>query len=484
MFNFKFISAVTIAASASIGCSSNNSSTSATNQSSLDWVQCDSVEALECTELEVPMDYAQTDGEKITLSLIRKPSTGDNKLGALFFNPGGPGGSGVEFLEQFHDIDAIPDSIFAAYDIVSFDPRGIGNSTAVDCSEFGSGDFEAYPSDEADINLLQAQYTSHANNCLAKYGSYLQQLGSLNVVRDMEEMRKAMGEEKLNFIGYSYGTRLAALYLQEYPTTSGRIVLDASMHPDPSILGLTQEALPSMQSSIRSVIAQCANFDTNCDVDALMATLATRLATLSDDTSIPAQFEFSLLGEILISSIEEPEFGLFAAESIYNYLISLDVAVLIQFNEQLEQLGYDGDDDADNDTAFYAVMCADDAIRPSQSSIVDLLDPFNQVSDIAAEVQIAQAAICTNWPEAINPLPVIASGIAPLSIVIGGTTDAQTPLSWSQEMAQAIGGVFITSDHPGHTVVFNGASSCIDTIVEQFLIDGLAPAETQCLAAN
>jgi pimeloyl-ACP methyl ester carboxylesterase len=485
MLNFKTAGVLVVATTIGIACSSNNSSSNAASEPSLDWAQCDSIQALECSELEVPVDYAQTDGEKITLALIRMPSTSENKLGALLLNPGGPGGSGVELVESLSEIDTIPDSILEAYDIVSFDPRGTGDSRAVDCSEFKDDDFEVYPADAADIEKLHSQNSGFANDCFTKYGSYIQQLGSLNVVRDMDEMRKAMGEEKLNFLGYSYGTRLAALYLQEYPTTSGRIVLDASMHPDSSIQRLSQEALPTMQSNLRSVIAQCDNIDSNCNVDELMSTLASRLVTLSDDLSASAQFEFSLLGDFLISSVEDPEFGQFAAETIYNYLISLDVAVLIQLSNQLEQLGFDQEgEESDSDTAFYAVACADDAARPSPSSLIDLISPFNQLSDIAAELQLAQATLCANWPEAVDPLPVIATSTAPLSLVIGGTSDAQTPLSWSEAMAPAIGGHYIRSEHIGHTVVFNGQSSCIDSIVEQFLLDGLTPTVTQCLATN
>ncbi len=481
MHNFKITSAIIIAVTTNIACSSNDSTTSAVAESTLDWQACKSVEALECAELQVPMDYSRTDSEKITLSLIRKPSSGDNKLGALLFNPGGPGGSGVELIESFHEIETIPDSITSAYDIVSFDPRGVGLSTPVSCVEFGLNDFDDYPKDAAAINQLHDQYASFASACSDKYGSYLQQLGSLNVVRDMEEIRKAMGEDKLNFVGYSYGTRLAALYLQEFPTSSGRIVLDGSVHPESSLDRLVRESLPVYQSNVRSAVAQCISFDSNCDVDGLMAVLDTRMSTLSDDQSVEAQLEFSILLELLTLVAEDPAIGMLAAGTLYEYLTTLDASVLILASAQLEELGIIGSSEEEGDeTMSSAVICADDAFRPTPSSLVSLLAPFNDLSNFGAEAQLAQAAICANWPTALEPLPLITTSTAPLSLVIGGTTDAQTPIAWSEAMAQSIGGLFVTSEHLGHSVVFYNSSSCIDSIVEQFLLDGLAPTKTQC----
>ncbi len=466
---------------ASIACSSNDSTTNAVNQSTLDWQACESVDVLECTEFQVPMDYSQPDGEQITLSLIRKPSSGDNKLGALLFNPGGPGGSGVELIEAFHEFEAIPDSILAAYDIVSFDPRGVGQSTPVSCVEFGLNDIDEYPKDAAAINTIYDQYASFASACSGKYGSYLQHLGSLNVVRDMDEIREAMGEDKLNFIGYSYGTRLAALYLQEFPTSSGRIVLDGSVHPDSSLNQMIRDSLPAYQSNIRSAVAQCTTIESNCDVNELMSILETRINNLLDDQSVEAQLEFSMLFELLNLIAEDPAIGMIAASTIYHYITTLDVSVLIEASIQFELLGItDGEEGVDDETMTSAVMCADDDFRPTKDSLVGLLAPYNDLSDIAAEGWIAQSAMCVNWPPALEPLPLIATSTAPSSLVIGGTTDAQTPLAWSEAMAQAIGGVYIRSEHLGHGVVFDNTSACIDSMVEQFLLDGLAPAQTQC----
>lgn len=494
MLNIRNGFAIALVVGTMSACSSDDNSTPFVSNA-LTWQACETAAALQCTEIKVPKDYA-IDAEEITLSLIRKPANGNQRRGALLFNPGGPGGSGIELIETFAEHGSIPQSVTSAYDLVSFDPRGVGKSTEVDCQDFGLDDIEDYPTDGAAIGEMHAQFSEFSSACFQKYGTYLQQLGSLNVVRDMEEIRKALGEEKLNFIGYSYGTRLAALYLQKYPTTSGRIVLDASVHPDSAVDKLVKESLPALQTNLRLLLSQCTQTDPDCEVDQLLTRLANRANQLANDASAAAQEEFELFGEIVIAATQDPEFGLLAADTLIEYLNTLDRSVFDRFFALLQQFEYmsetttgeetndDGEEDEDNETAQIAILCADDAFRPSADSLISLLGEFNQISDVFAEAQIPLAGACAGWPAALEPLPPISTNTAPVSLVIGGTTDTQTPIAWSESMAQAIGGVYIRSEHLGHTAVFNDASDCIDTIVEKFLLDGLAPAATECPVEN
>lgn len=458
------------------GCSSGDGESSDTI-----WSVCESPSTLECASLDVPLDYSESEGEKITLSLMRKPAPSATRQGALLFNPGGPGGSGIELIKLFEEIDSIPPAVLAAYDLVGFDPRGIGRSTAVDCSGLGLEDISDYPIGEQAIVELHRQLSQFSAACSAKEGQYLQHLGSKNVVRDMDEIRQFIGEDKLNFIGYSYGTRLAALYLQEFPQNSGRIVLDASVSPDSSLTELVRGSLPVLQSNLELVLSRCESTDPGCNVDQLIDRLISRVVSLSTDSAAVSAAEFEIFGEMVSIAAQEPEFGLFAADTIIKYLNSYDVTVLENFAELLESLGEDLDaDNEDNETAQIAVLCADDAYRPDAQGLSDLFTDFNGLSDAFAESQLTLAALCSGWPQALEPLAPIASNTAPVSLVIGGTSDAQTPVQLSEEMARAIGGIFIRSEHLGHTSVFAEESDCIDQLVEQFLVDGLLPAVTAC----
>jgi len=461
-------------------CSSDDSNKNNPPKPSVKWEECAEYKTLECAELKVPMDYSDVAGKQIDIALIRKPASEANTTQSLLFNPGGPGGSGLELLSALDQADLIPDKISSTYNLISFDPRGVGESTPVDCTGFGANDISVYPLDAAAVTLLHEQRTNYSKACSDKHGDYLTQLGSLNVVRDMDEIRKSIAEEKLNFIGYSYGTRLAALYLQEFPGTSGRIILDASVHPDSSVKRLFSESQIAQQANLRLLLSQCTGIDPDCDVDVQLEKFNARVRTLSSDFSAASQEEFEILGDLILSAVTMPEFGQLFADTAYNYLLEPDISVLQNFINQLpsELLAQPNI----NTTAQVAVICADDAARPTPEDLQMLLTELNLTSDAFAEFNVAQIASCAGWPEAPEPLPVIATGAAPLSLVIGGTTDAQTPLTWSESMSQAIGGVFIRSEHSGHVSVFVGKSECANEIAINFLSDGLAPTVTECPA--
>ncbi|MEE9334387.1 MAG: alpha/beta fold hydrolase [Granulosicoccaceae bacterium] len=462
------------------------SSDDKTAVSFLKWESCENVEILECASMKVPLDYSQPDGMKIDIALIRRAATGNNRKGSLLFNPGGPGGSGVALIRDFAAGTSIPESILTAYDLIGFDPRGVGSSTAVDCAEEGIGEIETYPLDADQISEMHNELSQHAERCAIKYGDYLQHLGSKNVVRDMDQIRIALNDEKLNFIGYSYGTRLAALYLQDFPETSGRIVLDGSVLPESSVRGLVVGQLPALQSNLLAVLSLCEAKDPVCNASALLNKLTQRVKILAVDPSDAAQDEFGLVGELLIAATEDPEFAETAAEPLVEYINTLDVSTLDMFVQQLAALDMDievidEENNDDSETAGAAVLCADDATRPDVVTLVSALDELNQVSDLFAEAQLPSLGSCAGWPTALEPLAPIVTSTAPISLVIGGSTDAQTPLSWSKIMAAEIGGIFIKSDHQGHTGVFNDRSDCIDDIVEAFLLNGITPVVDECV---
>jgi len=483
MYGKLTVGTLSLFAALNVACSSDGSDKSDTGKTTINWESCSDIETLQCAELEVPMDYKNPDSKRITLALIRKPSSNPDTRQSLLFNNGGPGGSGIAMLKSFHTRDSIPKELLSTYNLVSFDPRGVGKSTPVECAEFGLDEISSDPADKAAIELIHAQYTSYASACSEKYGDYLIHLGSLNVVRDMEEIRKALGEKKLNFVGYSYGTRLAALYLQEHPNSSGRMVLDAALNPDSSLQSMTRESLSAKESNLRLLFSQCAIYDPTCDAEALLATFNERIATLSSDTSIDAQMELELLSEFVSSAVAEPDFGELFAETLYYYLLNSDIALLLEFfNDPALQELFDPTQEKTDTTLRTAVYCSDDAFRPTPESLLNLLNEFKLISDNFAEGDIAYQAQCAGWPTSIEPLSPIATGVAPLSLVIGGTTDVLTPLGSSMSMAQAIGATFVRSEHPGHVSVFLGKSECVDDIVVDFLTNGLPPNITDCPA--
>ena len=457
-------------------CSSeNDDSTNSTvaQKSTLNWQSCNDQSNLQCTTLEVPMDPNDTDSDTISIALNRLASTQTTREGIVLLNPGGPGGSGVELLEELSSAGTLPTSLREKYDFIGFDPRGVGSSAAVDCSEFGNTEINVYLDSEQAIDQFVENQVSSSTLCAQKYGSYLQQLGSQNVVHDMDAIRNAAGEDKIHFIGYSYGTRLGALYLQTYPENSGHFVLDASLKPESAVSFLIEGAVEAMQESLESLLNECGFISPDCTGPVLLENLENKIATLESDGN---EEDLNILAVLLYFAAENPELGPFLLTPLYEYLQSDDIAPLRDiYDNALDDLVDDGDD-----TLERAVMCADDPTRPTANDLNALLSQYNQLSDVYAEIHLSQAGMCSGWPESLHAVPPITTNQAPAALVIGGTTDTLTPVLWAEEMAQSISGYYLESNHVGHTSAFVEASTCVDAIAEAFLLTGLQPTETVC----
>lgn len=454
------------------------------SKSTVVWTPCEGAPSLDCASLKVPVDYSEPKGDKIDLALIRRKSTGSASKGVLLFNPGGPGASGVSVFRELATaaIYEIPSPILAAYDLVSFDPRGVGDSKVVDCSDEGFEEFvDPYPANEASLRQLYKQYSDVAKQCSKKYGDYLLHLGSINVVRDMEKIRRALGQYKLNFIGSSYGTRLGAYYLNEYPNRSGRIILDAGNDPAASLRDLLEGLLPPMEQNLLAILSKCSATGPDCTPEPLLDRMVARIDSISPPRSAREAQELYTLAGIANLVSRVPEAGAVAGPYLATYLNNFDVSALQLFLRLQEDSSDDSDSvDDDNPTLSRAVLCADDASRADVETLSSALYDFNQLSDIFAESQVSLLAQCSGWPDAIEPLVSFVTDKAPVSLVVGGATDAQAPLEGSKEMAQSVGGVFIESNHPGHTAVFNGRSQCVDDIATNFLLNGTVPTDRVC----
>lgn len=200
----------------------------------LDWRDC-GVPGFQCATMKAPLDYAEPDGTEIKLAVARKKATGPGKrLGSLQVNPGGPGGSAIDYLQGYAGI-GYPDQIRAQYDMVAVDPRGVSRSEPVEC--FTGKEMDAYtqvdqtPDDQAEKNLLAASYKKLAEGCEKRSAEVLPHVSTVEAARDMDIFRAVLGDKKLSYVGASYGTFLGATYAELFPTRVGRLVLDGAMDP-------------------------------------------------------------------------------------------------------------------------------------------------------------------------------------------------------------------------------------------------------------
>jgi len=449
------------------------------DQPELVWTACVNHRALECASLLVPLDYSNPDGEAISLALARKQANQTTLSRTLFLNPGGPGDGGINYLDSIVRNGVISDSIKDRFNFVSFDPRGIAASDSVVCDMTDSFAQNPYPDTRADIESNFNLASRFAQRCFESHGDYTQHLGSYNVVRDINEMRKALGLSEIDFLGFSYGTRLAALYMQTYPQTSGRFVLDGSMTPEPEIAPVFAGSLVPGQANLERLADACIGFPVVCSPEQFATDLQRRVDELAAGL---ASQESSLLFLILGHAATKPGFEQLMIGPLSRYLETLDVEPLIQLDTMLGLSEAAEDITRTNTTAAIAVYCADDPTRPTVDSLDTLRIQFNAISDLLAEIQLFAISVCSGWPESIDPIPQIATNQAPVSLVIGGPSDAQTPLVFAQQMAAAVGGQFLRSEHDGHTTVFRPGNSCTNSAVETFLLTGNLPTTLVCEA--
>ena len=206
----------------------------------LDWKPCEG--SFECAKVKVPLDYSKPDGDRIELAVIKLATKGDKK-GTLLVNPGGPGGSGYDFVRDAANTN-ISEKVRSAYDIVGFDPRGVKRSAPVTCltdKERDASRAKTYALDtDAGLNAALADNKAIAAKCAEKTGPVLGHIDTVSAAKDLDILRGVVNDAKLNYLGYSYGTLLGATYASLFPDNVGRLVLDGALDPSLSYEELTR----------------------------------------------------------------------------------------------------------------------------------------------------------------------------------------------------------------------------------------------------
>ncbi len=453
----------------------------------LTWSQCGT--GFDCTDVTAPLDWENPGEGEITLSVVRHQATGTTQ-GSLLTNPGGPGASGVELIRDSLDF-AVGAALIENYDVIGFDPRGVGESTAVTC--FDAAGMDDYPdsipagkrgSAEWEAELLDA-HKEFADACEANSGGILPYVTTINAARDMDLIRAVLGDKQLNYLGYSYGTFLGATYADLYPDKAGRLVLDGAI--DPAVSGLDVGATQALgfESALRAYMQDCLDSG-ECPftgtVDEAMADLGALLASV--DAAPLENGDGRMLGaDSLMTGIIA---ALYSADSWQYLTQALDEALqgdpttaffLADFYNGRENGTY-----LDNSSeAFRAYNCMDYPVDD---------DP---AAEAATEKKIADGAptIAPYWngPDSCSVWPypptgtrgeINAEGAGPI-LVVGTTNDPATPYEWSESLAQQLEeGVLITRVGEGHTG-YNKGNSCVDSTVEAFLLDDVVPeSDVRC----
>ncbi|USQ79607.1 alpha/beta hydrolase [Ornithinimicrobium faecis] len=447
----------------------------------LAWESCDGGE---CATLTVPINYEEPDGDTIELSLLRVPA-GDSKQGSLVVNPGGPGGSGVDYATQAGLV--VSDGVREHFDIVGFDPRGVARSAPIEC--FDDAQMDDYlgadptPDDAAEEEASTELVKNFAAACEENGGELLGHVSTVEVARDMDVLRAALGEDQLDYLGASYGTFIGATYAELFPASVGRFVLDGAIDPTMSgkDMGLGQAA--GFEQATREYVQSCVDGG-DCplgdDVDSGMEGITTFLDEL-DANPLPLDGDaageltegWGVLG-IIVAMYDEGAWPILT--QALRAAQDGDPTTLMFLANIYAGRSSDGVYDGNSMQAITAVNCLDRAAEPELDRD-QVLAEFEEVAPTFGRYLAGEGA-CAYWPvEAQTVLEDYdGEGAAPI-VVIGTTRDPATPYEWAESLADTLSsGVLISYDGDGHTA-YGRSNDCVDGAVDAYLTEGTVPED-------
>lgn len=448
----------------------------------LSWTSCRSKD--QCSWLTVPLDYQHPAGKTIRLALLKVPAADPaHRVGSLVVNPGGPGGSGVDYAAEADQAFRAP--LRDHFDIVGFDPRGVGQSAPIDC--LSDAQLDAYvaqdpaPTTPAEVKTYAQWNQTIADGCAkSPVGAHI---STVDAARDIDVLRAALGEGQLDYFGASYGTKLGTTYADLFPQRVGRFVLDGAVDPtlDNKDLGLQQGA--GFETALRAYVSNCVSTSHSCflgsSLEAGLATIKSFL-TRVEQHPLPANGGRQLQAGNAFYGIALPlydrDYWPVLSQALKQGL-SGDGSVLLELSDAYTSRADQGYSDNSME-ALYAINCLDDPSSIPPSKVASVLPAFEKASPTFGDVFAWSLTGCSGFKEkADEPAPPVGAPGANPIVVVGTTRDPATPLQWAQHLAKLLkSGVLVTRDGDGHTG-YNTGNSCVNSAVEDYLVDGRVPKD-------
>jgi pimeloyl-ACP methyl ester carboxylesterase len=441
----------------------------------IDWQPCPDAApevTVECATIEVPLDYDRPWGEQIEIGLARRQALNpDEKIGTILMDPGGPGGSGVQDLLEYHPLNG---EAAERFDIVGFDPRGVNTSTRVVCGEaaFDAVNAIGVPGDQAAFEALEAANAALTADCRERTGNLFDHVSNLDTVEDMERIRRALGEGKLNYLGYSYGTIMGQQYAEAYPRRIRTMVLDGNMdHSLETVWDYMSTETAAVEENF-AAFAQWCESTAACalhgdDVGAVYADIKAeaRAGTLIDPAT-GGPLDFYALSMQYTFAANSPQAWPALAEA---YAAMRDGTAL-QGIAALQA-------EAEIDGLFYPAWCQDYGWQ---------IEDYDELASLQRRLTAAYPNV--EWTPYDNyALTCVGSGIehtnereeldidhAPPIVFIGTEHDPATVYDWTLAAAEQADGHLITYEGYGHTV-YSGVSPCIDDAVNAYFMHRTVP---------
>ncbi len=451
----------------------------------LEWSSCGG--GMQCATATAPMDWGDTSAGDIELALVRKTATSSSRVGSLLVNPGGPGGSGYDFIKDSLDY-ATDARLQASFDVVGFDPRGVNRSTPVSCyndpAELDSYIYDIVPgtpgSDEW-LAELSASSKAFGERCLELTGPLLGLVDTPSAARDLDMLRAALGDTTLNYLGYSYGTLLGQVYAELFPAKTGRLVLDGAVDPAATDFDGTATQAKGFESALRAFLVDC-DGASDCpftgSVESSMGEIRALLDTL-DRSPLRNDDGRSLGSSAMFTAIILPLYN----QGNWQYLRQLftevfsgDAAYAFQLADNYNGRNPDGTYRDNQTEAFISINCLDAHGDGDVATMRAEAEQLKVIAPVFGPQMSWGGTGCPNWPVPAkrDRAPISAPGSADI-LVVGTTNDPATPYSWAVTVADTlVKGHLVTYDGEGHTA-YNKSNDCVNSAVDEFLINGTVP---------
>lgn len=450
----------------------------------LHWKRC---QHLECATVSVPLDWAHPTGSEISLAVAKRAATDGHPLGSIFYDPGGPGASGTYFLESYPN-DIVDKKVGAAYNVVGFDSRGVGSSTAINCldqKQLSHYLFDVVPGTVGSTRWVAAELkaqTAFDKACQKRTGELIGHMDTVSAARDLDVLRAVLGQKKLDYFGVSYGTKLGLEYAELFPKKVGRLVLDGV--DDPDLTG--EQSLVQQSAGVEDVLqrylASCLQDQSSCPFTGTVADADNQL------TALFSQVQAHPISDADGRRLNAYNLALAIIDSLYSTTYWSDLndalhAASVGLAGPAFQLADSGNEREPNGDypnlyeAYDANLCDDFVVAHTPSTMAAEAATIDKVAPVLGPYLGYQGAVCTAWPykPTGKPVRVEAQGAGPI-LLLSSTHDPATPLIWAQHAAEDLAsGQLVTRNGDGHGS-YNIGNACIDIAVDAYFLHGTVPA--------
>ena len=442
--------------------------------SSLEWEDC--AGGLECTTFEVPYDYENPSIGTFRLPVTRRLANNlSERIGTLLINPGGPGAAALDYVAYADQV--FSNSIVDRFDIVAWDPRGVGQSDPhIDCVDSMDDYFglDPSPDDESETQLLTSGAEVFATACMTRSGEFLPYVSTMNTASDMDVLRRALNEEQISYLGFSYGTSLGATWATLFPETVRAAVLDAAVDPTTGYVDGLLLLAGGFESSLNAFLTKCNTSQCSfMKIGESAEDAFDRILLSLDQNPIANENDRTFTNQgVAQTGIAGALYGDYQWPQLESALSAADLgdgqALLLLFDEYFSRDSSGLTDDSLD--AYFGISCLDrdEPITPDQ--VLNLKSGLQDIAPRLGAGWIQEMLICANWQVEPQGGITVSANTEHRIVVVGSTGDAATPLEGTRNMVTALGRArLVISPLEQHTTY--GSDVCVTKIVDDYLLN-------------